>query len=359
MSPPAAARRPGRLGLSVAAAALAAALAGCAISPQAVPAEGGYAPYAPAAAAEEVALRDEFEASPQETHAYWSNPDLFAQAEGVQYTTPENGIAAGAGDPATGAYVAPTVATPAAESASGFGDVPLAVPFDGQGLSGAATGRLYLEFEGSNSVCSASVVNSENRSVVVTAAHCLLDFGRSKASPRSALFVPADRGWAQQRPYGVWAAVEYLIPQNFLDNAEVASTGAVSGSGWTTDYAFLVMETRQGQRIQDVTGGLGIAFGVPVQQLTQLGYPTAAPFDGSSPYLCASTAWQQGWAAGYQHLCDMTPGSSGGAWLAYYDRQLGAGYVVAVTSTGTSTLAVGSVLGKGALELYGQAQGAA
>ena len=339
-------------------AALLAALAvltGCAVTPTAVPSSGGYAPYAPPVEGETVALREDFESSVQETHDYWSDPSVFAGAVGIEYTTPDSGITAGAGDPATGAYVAPTVATPATESANGYGDVPNAVRFDRAGLAGSTLGRLYLQYDQGTGFCSASVVNSANRSVVVTAAHCLTDFENGMARPKSAVFVPADRGSAAEMPHGKWAAVSMYIPEYFIEHAKATDQG-VSGKGWTMDHAFLVMERKGDQRIQDATGGMGIAFGVPVKSITQVGYPSQAPFDGTDEFMCASTSWQQGWSAGYQHACDMTAGSSGGAYMAYYDKTVGAGYVVAVNSTGNDTHSEGAVFGQGALDLYKQAE---
>lgn len=245
--------------------------------------------------------------------------------------------------------------TPAAESANGFGDIPEAVPYDRAGLGAATYGRLYFEVAGSTYVCSATVVNSTSGNVVVTAAHCVMALDGSGTPATNVVFVPGDAGNGASQPYGIWAATEFLVPQNFIDNARADEKGRVSGTGWTTDFAFLVMEEKNGQSIQDVTGGQGIAFGVPVQAITQIGYPSAPPFDGSDEYMCASTNWSQSSAGGYSHLCDMTQGSSGGAWNAYYDKGLGAGYVVAVNSTGGNDVSNGSILGRQALELYREA----
>ncbi|KAB1662434.1 hypothetical protein F8O01_00330 [Pseudoclavibacter chungangensis] len=328
------------------------------VSVTATPAAGGYQPYAPAVVSEEVALRDTFDSSAPETHDYWSNPDMFADADGMNFTDPDNGITVGASDPATGAYFPPTTPTPAAESTNGYGDIAQAQQYDRGGLGASTFGRLYMAFNGHNGVCSATVVNSSRGDIVVTAAHCLMDLSGDRSTPQNVVFVPGDAGNAQTQPYGQWAAVEYLMPQNFVDNAHVEASGSVTGAGWTTDFAFLIMEEKNGQSIQDVTGGQGISFGVPVQAITQIGYPTAEPFDGTDEFVCASTSWTQSFAGGYSHPCDMTPGCSGGGWLAYFDRTLGAGYIIATTSTvslsGTPTTS-GSPLGKQALELYEQA----
>ena len=335
-------------------------LGGCAVSPHAVPSAGGYAPNLPPVEGTEVTIREDFSSTPEETHEFWSDPTMFEGGTGVQYAPPENGISGGQGDPATGAYVAPTTPTPATESENAYGDIPNGQLYGREGLGASTFGRLYLEYDSGIGLCSATVVSSKNRSVVATAAHCLTNWDESGniTHPKSAMFVPADRNDAKEAPYDKWAAKSWLMPQNFLDNAKLNPDGTVTGSGWTTDFAFLIMEEKHGKRIQDVTGGQGIAFGVPVQKLTQIGYPSAAPYDGKDEYFCASTSWKQGWASGYDHKCDMTPGSSGGAWLAYYDKAIGAGYVVAVNSTGDRVNAEGSILGQGALALYQQAESA-
>lgn len=336
------------------------AMVGCA-SVTASPA-AGYDPIDTPLAESPVSLRDSFESSAAETHEYWSDPSIFQDAQPIGVTVPDTGIVNAPSDPATGVYVPPTVRVPAAESANGYGDVSEAVPYDRSGLGAGTFGRLYMQFPSRNGTCSASVVNSRSESVVVTAAHCLVDLPE-KETARSVIFVPADRDNGAVQPYGKWAATEYLMPQNFVDNATEKENGEIDGVGWATDFAFLVMERQGGRSIQQaVGGGQGIAFGVPVQALTQIGYPSADPYDGTEEYLCASTAWTQNEMGSYTHPCSMTPGCSGGGWLAFYDRALGAGYLVAVLSTvslpgAPVSVNAGSPLGRTALELYRQAGG--
>lgn len=333
------------------------ALSGCAVSPTASPAAAGYAPYAPPATAEPVTIKDDFASSPQETHEYWSDPSLFDSATAIEYTSPDNGITVAGGDPATGAFVAPTVPSPASETGTDLGDIANAQVYDRAGLGGTAHGRIYMQFSDGNMVCSATVVNSANGSVVATAAHCLMNLSTRELAS-SVMFIPADRNNGREAPLGKWAAKQYFLPQQFVDGAFETAQGAIDGAGWSHDFAFLLMEQQNGETIQSKTGGQGIGFGVPVTHLTQIGYPTAAPFDGKEEYVCASTAWQQGPMADYRHACNMTPGCSGGGWLTYYDRTTGAGYLVAVLSTVAFDRAStgGAVLGQTALALYQQAE---
>lgn len=346
-------RRHGVLAVVSAAALL---LSGCTVTNvEAVPAEGGYELYLPEVTSDDSGLRQEFAKNPGESHDFWSDPERRDNAEGMEFKTPDNGLPPGPGDPATGAYLPATEAMPS--QPKGYGDVPKAEVFDRQGLSASTFGRLYFTFDGGDTfVCSATVVNSKSGDIVATAGHCVAETDGSGNLAESVYFVPGDRDNGREAPYGTWAAVEMVVPQQFIDKARTDKNGMLtSDEGWNYDYAFLRMEEKDGKSIQDVTGAQGIAFGTPVQYLTQIGYPSADPFDGRDEYMCASTSFQSNWQGGYAHACNMTQGASGGAWMSDYDAKTGTGYLVAVTSTVDGTgIANSPVLGQTALGLYNQ-----
>ena len=339
----------------LAAIAALASLAGCAVAPT-VETTGTYAPFLPEVRSADAGLREEFEKSPQESHDFWNDPSKLENAEGMEFQSPENGLPPGPGDPATGAYRPATEPMPS--QATGLGVKPQAELYNRNGLGASTFGRLYFTFDGSTlNVCSATVVNSDSGDIVVTAAHCVVTTDGKGTLAQSVVFVPGDRNDAAEQPYGMWAATSVSVPQEFVDKAITDDQGVLtSEEGWNYDFAFLKMEERDGKSIQDVTGGQGIAFGIPVKSLTQIGYPSAPPFDGLDEYVCASTEFSSNWQGGYSHQCDMTQGSSGGGWLTSYDAASGTGYVVGVTST----IMVGShetstpVLGQTALDLYNE-----
>lgn len=326
---------------------------GCAVGVHASPSAGGYAAFQGPVGGDTVTLREQFESSPSATHEYWADPTKFENASPVGITAPDSGISPGAGDPATGQFVKPTDNRDFAASPNVYPPTPQAQTYDRAGLGASTFGRLYMQFADGESVCSATVINSPTRNVVITAAHCVYDTSNGNTPARSVIFVPGDRNNAQQQPYGVWAATTVSAPQQFRDHAASKPSGEATGpEGWAYDFAFLTIEEKNGQRIQDVTGGQGIAFGVPIDGLVQVGYPSAPPFKGTDEFMCASQVWKQSWSAGYTHQCDMTPGSSGGGWTTNYDTKAGSGYIVGVTSTGNDTTANGSVLGSTAQQLY-------
>lgn len=345
----------GRAALAAVVALTTAALSGCAVSNiDASSSDNGYSPFLPEVHSDDSGLRQEFEATPQESHEFWSDPERRDNAEGMDYQTPDNGLPPGPGDPATGAYLSATEAMPA--DPQGYGDVSDAEVFDRAGLGASTFGRLYFTFDGGDTyVCSATVVNSTSGSIIATAAHCAAQTDGSGQLAQSMYFIPGDRDNGRETPYGTWAATEMVVPQQFIDGAITDDSGMLtSEEGWNYDFAFIKLEEQNGQTIQEVTGAQGIAFGVPVDYLTQVGYPSAAPYDGTEEYMCASTQFQSNWQGGYAHSCTMTQGSSGGGWLSDYDATTGTGYLVGVTSTvdeirGTANT---PVLGQTALDLY-------
>jgi hypothetical protein len=186
-------------------------------------------------------------------------------------------------------------------------------------------GKLFFTVPGQgNYVCSASVVNAANQSVVWTAGHCLASPNPPNAATfhTNFLFVPGRR--AGVSPFGSWTA-----------------TGAAAPNGWLQsglaeyDHGALVM-SRGGLsngKIGDVVGFLGFVANVARQQHWHLhGYPaglrdlaTTAPgvqFSGEHQEICAAA-----WATNDQPSgninnpptvgvgCDKTGGTSGGPWL--------------------------------------------
>jgi len=108
--------------------------------------------------------------------------------------------------------------------------------------------------------CTASVVDSPNRDLVLTAAHCV-----SGTSPNKIVFVPGYHNG--HRPYGVWAVTRVIVDRNWMSSANADD-----------DFAFLVV-ARPGRRaaVQNITGGESIATSQPPGQFVRvIGYPDNA-----------------------------------------------------------------------------------
>lgn len=159
--------------------------------------------------------------------------------------------------------------------------------------------------------CTATVVHSPNRNLVMTAAHCLTRFA---ASPRSVTFVPGYHD--RQAPYGTWLAVHIVVDRAWASSADPDD-----------DVAFLVVTGQSARaRIEDVTGAERLLTGRPPTMVRVIGYPNGR----DRPVICQNRATA---ISGTQQRFDcggFTDGTSGGPFLAGVRQSSGEGLVVGV-----------------------------
>jgi V8-like Glu-specific endopeptidase len=168
-------------------------------------------------------------------------------------------------------------------------------------------------------VCSGTAVNSRNHSVVWTAGHCVYDFEYRGGFSTDFIFVPGyseDAAGAAIEPYGEWPA-RRLATTTYWKTA---------GNIRYDLGAAVVHADATGSKLQDVAGATGIGFNQPREQsLEAFGYPAVQPpleFTGGREFRCTGAPFgtdQPSGGAGPPTNgidCDMTPGSSGGGWIA-------------------------------------------
>lgn len=186
----------------------------------------------------------------------------------------------------------------------------------------ATAGRVFFTnpHDGVNYACTGTVVNSGNRSVVLTAGHCVHTGGSGGAWVANWAFVPGyDHG---EEPFGVWSAVRlattpaWAAERNFRFDIGAAVVGP-DASGWP---------------IAALVGARGIAFDLGRGlSYDAYGYPVGSPYDGHSQVVCsgpAATSDPYAPGGGPDPLgiaCDMGGGASGGGWVT-------GGYVNSVNS---------------------------
>ncbi len=185
-------------------------------------------------------------------------------------------------------------------------------------------GKLFFsDGVGNNFVCSASVVNSENKDIVWTAGHCLSN--GAGTFYRNWAFVPARRLGAN--PLGVWT------PREFWTLSEWHSFGNLR-----QDVGALVMnDNANGTSIANSIGALGIQFNAPrLRHWTAMGYPAASPFSGErqyqnhASYAASDTPSSRPGPDTLAMGNDLTGGSSGGPWIVGHGP--GGGWVNGVNS---------------------------
>ncbi|MEV7966323.1 peptidase [Sphaerisporangium sp. NPDC088356] len=179
-------------------------------------------------------------------------------------------------------------------------------------------GRVFFTYQGRSASCSGTAVSSANKSVVLTAGHCVKLGG---AFHTNWVFVPGYS--AGSRPYGTWVATNLLTTTQWNASEDM-----------NYDMAAAVVAPLNGERLVDVVGGQGVAFNqARGQQMYAFGYPAASPYDGSKLIYCGGRVFDDYLISTDQGLsCDMTGGSSGGGWFMSFNRSTGAGTLNSVNS---------------------------
>jgi V8-like Glu-specific endopeptidase len=189
------------------------------------------------------------------------------------------------------------------------------------------TGKVFFStHDGRNWVCSASVVNSEAKDLLITAGHCV--YGSLGGQ------VPGE-GWHSNwtfvpdyyynyRPFGTWYARQLWTKTAYINNQDEGD-----------DIGAVLLWANNGQNITNLLGGQGIAWNYnSTEYVYDFGYPAEYPFNGQSLQYCNGTASWTWWAGAEQLACNMTGGSSGGPWLAGFNGNWG--YVNSVNDFGYS-----------------------
>jgi V8-like Glu-specific endopeptidase len=225
-------------------------------------------------------------------------------------------------------------ATSASEAAADDGSGPFAVTTVAVPSAGSA--RVGALFAGGKHFCTASVVHSPGRDLVVTAAHCL--DGRQGALT----FAPGYRDG--RSPYGVWKVVRRFLPRGWAEAEDEDS-----------DVAFAVLGERDGKEVEDVVGGgerfaSGTATGAT--GVTVTGYPDSRDV----PVSCTNRPAPHSRTQQRIACPGFSGGTSGSPWVN------GDGQLVGVLGGheeggATADVSYSVVLGAEAAELYRDAAG--
>jgi hypothetical protein len=213
-------------------------------------------------------------------------------------------------------------------------------------------------------VCSGTAVTDDtnNRSIILTAAHCVYD-DANKAFARNAMFIPDQDQTTSGRtdldcdndPLGCWTPSFGAVDVNW--------TTRVFPNNIAWDYAYYVVNDTgshagkaTGSSALDVAAGsVGITFATPVigDYTHALGY--SYKYDPKFMY-CAENMGTEGSVNWWLDSCGLSGGSSGGPWIQ--DMASGTGDVMSVNSwgyTNSSGMAGPKLSGTSASCVFGQA----
>ena len=169
-----------------------------------------------------------------------------------------------------------------------------------------AAGKLFFNIGSSPYVCSASLIKP---GIVVTAAHCVANYGRSQFY-NSWQFAPGYRNGAA--PFGVWTAYTvYILTAYYNGTDNCAQYGVICPD----DVAVIVLNGTPGK----TTGWFGYWYGGGftngLAQITQLGYPNGLDY-GAYMERNDSYGYINGSLSNNTIIgSNMNGGSSGGPWI--------------------------------------------
>lgn len=168
-------------------------------------------------------------------------------------------------------------------------------------------GKVFFTRGGLNYVCSASIVNSEGKSLVWTAGHCLSD---NRVWSYNVSFVPAySNGY---RPYGTWYARTLTTTSAWFYNRSFAD-----------DVGAATMNRNFGARIADYLGAQGIMWNQSANYYANaFGYPAASPYNGAYLVRADGSTYNPGNGTIYMYS-GLTGGSSGGPWFRNFNGSWG------------------------------------
>ncbi|GAA2791874.1 trypsin-like peptidase domain-containing protein [Kitasatospora paracochleata] len=175
-------------------------------------------------------------------------------------------------------------------------------------------GAVFTSGADGDHFCTASVVDSPGRNLIVTAAHCLADPGAGARTRGDLVFVPGYRDG--DTPNGVWQ----------LGTVTVDPSWESSGNQ-DMDVAFATVQPLNGQQVQQVLGanklGTDRGYQLPVKVT---GYPSS----GDAPITCANNTTEQSPTQLRIDCPDYTGGTSGSPWVTDLDPATHTGTVVGV-----------------------------
>ncbi len=206
-------------------------------------------------------------------------------------------------------------------------------------------GALFVREPGGDHFCTASVVASPGKDLLITAAHCI-NGGRGGGYRADIVFVPDYRDG--HAPFGVWSIQRMLVAPQWARSSDPAF-----------DVGFVVLKPHDGLNIEDILGANRLATDVHYTYLVRVtGYPASA----SAPIACLNWTARQSAAQLRFECAGYTGGTSGSPWVTHFDPRTRDGTIVGVIGGyqeggDTADVSYSSYLGSAIHRLYEEAAG--
>jgi V8-like Glu-specific endopeptidase len=195
---------------------------------------------------------------------------------------------------------------------------PSGVPVARGGAGSRVVGALFFDGGGGGShYCTASVIRTAKKNLLLTAAHCLYNPNTHEWHSHI-VFVPK---YSQgNRPYGTWPVWLMVVDKRWMDHGDP-----------DLDFGFAAVQVMGGRRIADVVGSNQLLIHQDyTNKVLVTGYPAKSNYPADRPISCVTRTYRE---AKYQLRFDchgFYGGTSGSPWFKTYDRRTQSGYVIGV-----------------------------
>jgi V8-like Glu-specific endopeptidase len=180
--------------------------------------------------------------------------------------------------------------------------------------SGLRVGALFMRAAGRDHFCTASVVASPGKDLLITAAHCI-NGGKGSTGYRSDIvFIPDYRDG--QDPFGVWMPAKLLVPPQWARSSDP-----------DYDVGFVVLKPHVDQNIEQVLGANRFGAGLGGRHLVHVtGYPSSS----SAPITCVNWTSRVSSTQLRFECAGYTGGTSGSPWVVRFSPESRTGTIIGV-----------------------------
>jgi V8-like Glu-specific endopeptidase len=174
-------------------------------------------------------------------------------------------------------------------------------------------GALFDHSASGNHFCTASVVDSPDQNLLITAAHCI-NGGQGSGYSGDIVFIPDYRDG--QEPYGVWTVARLLVPPQWAASSDP-----------DYDFGFVVLQPHAGTNIEEILGANQLGTDSQFQYLVHVtGYPDSA----NAPISCINWTSEQSSSQLRFECSGYTGGTSGSPWVTHFSSRSRTGTIVGV-----------------------------
>jgi hypothetical protein len=222
------------------------------------------------------------------------------------------------------------------------------VSYTAGGAVTGTTGKVLFALGSSYYVCSASVIDdtAENRSIILTAGHCVYDNEPGGTFASNWMFIPdydaapapldIEGNFCAATEYGCWTATALTVHNGF------AQAGGFNDQAVLYDWGFAVVgEGGHGGTtlVEEAVGSQGYSFAPESIDATvtgwAFGYPAQKKFKGNDLIYCSNKIDGDPYndeLTYRMNKCQLNGGSSGGPWFKAFSG--GTGVLISVNSYG-------------------------